>query len=159
MLLRVGAKGDDERLDGIVELIGNDRRAETTGQWKPLRATVATVAITCAAVIANHKMAHLITPAEFAEAHRKVRYTVMVAKNSLEELTDFIVKCDAVLLEFDQDHWYEPYLQPQYQATGKRMLERHSYNDDENIVALAEQVRWCCPSLSPEPDLIELPKS
>jgi hypothetical protein len=87
MFLRVGAKGDDERLDGIVELIGNDRHAEITGQWTPLRATVATVAFTCAAVVANHKMAHLITPAEFAEAHRKVRGTVMAALGSLEEFT------------------------------------------------------------------------
>ena len=84
---------------------------------------------------------------------------MLTAKNTLEELTDFIVKCDAVLLEFDQDRWYEPYLQPQYQATGKRMLERHSWNDDPDFVALVEQVRWCCPSLSPGPNLIELPKS
>ena len=111
----MGAKNNDGRLEGIVELIGNDRRAITTGLWEPLHATMATLAMTCEAVIANHKMGHLLTPAEFAEAHRKVRSVVRSAERSLNEFTDFIVKCDAVLLQFAPHLWCQPYLLPQYQ--------------------------------------------
>jgi hypothetical protein len=160
MLLKVGAKGNDQRLKGIIELIEKDRRAVATGLWEPLRATIATVEMACDEVVANHTMGHILTPAEFVVAHRKARSKVKTAEHSLDELTGFIRKCDAVLLEFAPLQWCQPYLQPQYQTTMERMLELHSvYADDEDFSNLVARVRQYPPLPNRGSDLIELPKS
>ena len=130
MLRKVGAKSNDERLEGIIELIENDGLADATGLWEPLHATPATLKLACDEVIANHTMGHLLTPAEFAVAHRKARHAVHAVEYHLVELIDFVRKCDAVLLHFAPVQWSQPYLLPQYQATRERMLEMHTIYSD-----------------------------
>jgi hypothetical protein len=119
------------------------------------------VEMACDAVIANHTMGHILTPAEFAVAHRKARSVVKTAEHSLRELVSFIRKCDAVLLEFAPMQWCQPYLEPQYQETEQRMLELHSfYREGDAFLDIVESAKRYPPSLSPNrrSDLIALPK-
>jgi hypothetical protein len=124
MLGAMGAKGDKDALAGMIELIEGDATARATGLWQPLNATPTSLAIACRKLIATSKF--VPKPAELAEACREAKKEVNAAHYYCDELTDFIQRNDALLLEFDPEQWREPYVLPEYRSTLQRMLDLHS---------------------------------
>jgi hypothetical protein len=152
----LGTKADesiiDEMIGGCIEVIEGD--ASAMGMWEPLKVTPATLASACRKLIATSKF--VPKPVESAEACREAWYRMIISWNYCERLCEFVVECDAVLLEFAPMQWCEPYMLPEYESIGQRMLHLHSNNMDENedfCIAVRDAL-WCYLSLNRGSDRI-----
>jgi hypothetical protein len=56
---------------------------------------------------------------------------MIISLDYCRRLCDFIVGCDAALLELDFLQWCMPYAEPEYQKVLPRILQLHSYRRDD----------------------------
>jgi hypothetical protein len=119
----VGAKWDEKLLAGILDMISADEIGAMTGLWEPLKLSPAMLALGCRK--AAYTLKFNIKPADVRECFIEARSCMVRAKRAAEDICRFVVRCDAVLLQFDHSEWERPYQTPEYRALLPRMLTLH----------------------------------
>ncbi len=146
-----GAKADRNVLAAMLDMLSSDQIGIGSGLWQPMYLSSASLALACRKLMVTSKFTP--KPAELhdacVEAHRKLHG----AHSVLEEFTDYVRRCDAVLLEFDHAEWQRPYRTSEHQPILEEMLRLHAicgdgsnawddreYDDNDNPLHPFEQI-------------------
>jgi hypothetical protein len=131
----LGVKAGAE-LEGLLQgaldvILESDRVGRATGDWKPIGATPAVVALASRKILQTAVFPP--KPSELANACRDARHTLAISQAWCEGWLEDLQAADALLLEFAREEWRQPYLLPHYQPMLAPMLDAHECADISEI--------------------------